>query len=307
MRPHSDPNIARSIMDRLRNEAKNNGEAFNPLLVRYVGFRLLYRLSVSDSRDRFFVKGATMFLLWTGSAHRPTRDIDLLGIRSQDEPEIAQTFRDLCAIACPEDGVVFDPESVQAGLIREEHAYGGIRVTMVGFLGNARVQLQIDIGFGDAVTPEAREVELPSIVLGVPPVRLKGYPAETAIAEKFQALTVLGLENSRMKDFFDIATLTDTMEFEASILGSAIRATFERRKTELPGSTPVALTDEFHENDLVVTRWKAFVRKNDIRPPYDHLPTVIHRIEQFLAPALEVSRTRVPSPAIWYEGEWRDT
>lgn len=293
-------------MDRLRNEVRSTGEAFNPLLVRYVGFRLLHRLSVSDSRDRFFMKGATMFLLWTGSTHRPTKDIDLLGLTTQDESEIEQTFRDLCGIACPEDGVVFDPESVRAGLIREEQTYGGIRVTMVGILGNARVPLQIDIGFGDAVTPEAREVELPAIVRDVPPVRLKGYPAETAIAEKFQALTVLGLENGRMKDLFDIAYLADTMEFEASTLGRAIRATFERRQTEWPDSTPVALTDEFHENDLVATRWKAFVRRNGIQSPYDHLPTVIHRIERFLSPVLETARTTVPSQARWHQGDWRE-
>ena len=304
MRPASDPNVARSVMDRLKNEAKGTGEAFNPLLTRYVGFRLLHRLSVSEFRDRFFVKGATMFLLWTGSTHRPTKDIDLLGLTVQDEAEIAQTFRELCGIACPEDGVVFDPESVQAGLIREEQTYGGIRVTLVGYLGNAKVHLQIDIGFGDAVTPEAQEIELPAIVRDVPPVRLKGYPAESAIAEKFQALTFLGLENSRMKDFFDIAYLADTMEFEASTLGEAIRATFKRRKTDLPESTPVALTKEFYENDLVATRWRAFVRKNDIRSPYNGLQTVIHHVERFLAPALENARSERPSVARWQSGDW---
>lgn len=303
MRPASDPNVARSIMDRLRSEAKRTGEAFNPLLTRYVGFRLLYRLSVSEFKDPFLVKGATMFLIWTGSTHRPTRDIDLLGLDVQDETGTAQIFRGLCVVSCPEDGVLFDPESVRVARIREEQTYGGIRVTLTGNIGNSKIPLQIDIGFGDVVTPEAQEIELPSLVRDVPPVRVKGYSVESAIAEKFQALVVLGLENDQMKDFFDIAYLADTLELEASTLGEAIRATFRRRKTELPESIPIALTERFYESDLVATRWKAFVKKNVIRAPYDDLPTVVSLIERFLVPALEIARTGKLSTATRQDGE----
>lgn len=286
MRSESDPNVARSVMARLLNESRATGEAFNPLLARYVGFRLLHRLSVSPFQDRFYVKGAVMFLFWTGSNHRPTKDIDLLGLTTQDLDEITQTFRNFCLIPCPEDGVVFDVDTVQSELIREEQTYGGVRVTLHGYLGTAKIPLQIDIGFGDAVTPDAQEIELPSILHGVPTARLKGYPAESAIAEKFQSMTVLGLANSRMKDFYDIAYLADTMTFEASTLARAIKATFERRGTPLPTEAPVALTETFYRDEQIDTRWKAFVRKNQIKPPYDDLVHVIEKIKRLIQPLL---------------------
>jgi hypothetical protein len=291
-------------MERLMNESRATGEAFNPLLARYVGFRLLHRLSVSPHRERYLVKGATMFLFWTGSLHRPTKDIDLLGLAEQDDEKAVATFRELCSIPCPTDGVVFDPETVRAEPIGEEQAYGGLRVALVGYVGNAKVPLQIDVGFGDVVTPAAQEVELPSILRDVPATRLKGYPVESAIAEKFQAIAVLGLVNSRMKDFFDIAYLASTMTFEAVTLQEAIRETFRRRSTPLPNRLPLALTDAFYGDQQVKARWAAFVRKNRIRPPFEDLPAVVGTIERLVRPLLELPQAERSPTTTWSNGKW---
>jgi hypothetical protein len=225
-----------------------------------------------------------MFLVWTGSVHRPTRDIDLLGLTEPDEGTLVETFKTICAEGCPEDGVIFEPSTVTAETIREQSAYGGIRVNLVGMIGRARIPLQVDVGFGDAVFPEPKRIELPGLLVGVPSVKLHGYSAETAVAEKFQAMVLLGMGNSRMKDFLDIAHLADNYPIERAVLKEAIVETFKRRGTALPIRVPVALTWEFYENALVQERWQAFVKKNLLASPYNSLPYVIDRISSLVLP-----------------------
>jgi predicted nucleotidyltransferase component of viral defense system len=282
---------AASVNARLKNEAAKNAESFNPMLTRYVGFRLLYRLSISRYADKFLIKGATRFIFWTSSIHRPTRDIDLLSLSHADLDEIRDIFVKLCQLECPEDGVLFDPDSVTSELIREEQAYGGSRIKLTGFLGKARVPLQIDVGIGDAVTPGPVEVVIPAVISGVPEARVRGYPVESAIAEKFHAMTVLGINNSRMKDFYDVAFLADSVPLDPALLREAIIATFDRRKTHLPREVPICLRKELTVDHAVSNRWRAFVRKNSITAPYDDLEYIQSRLSELLLPIIEDQRS----------------
>jgi len=275
----------KSILARLLNEAKRTGETYNTVLARYVGFRLLYRLTQSRHADGFLLKGATMFLFWLGEMHRPTKDFDLLGT-SADANELRSIFTEIANIACEQDGVIFDPDSIVAEAIREEQSYGGVRVTLLGYIGKARIPLQIDIGFGDAVTPEPNEVELPGMIRDVPGAKMKCYNMETSFAEKLEAMARLGLANSRMKDFFDLSKLVRDTDLSHETLGRAIQATFKRRGSELPLEIPVALTETFWGDPIVAVRWRAFVRKNEIVSPLDDLSATCQVIADTVGPIL---------------------
>lgn len=216
---------------------------------------------MSPYADRFILKGAALFTLWTGIPHRTTRDVDLLGFGDPDPRNVKGLIAEILAIKVEDDGFTFDLESLTAGLIREDQAYGGIRVTAVAHIGGARIRLQIDVGFGDAITPEPGKVEFPTLLEFPAPVLL-AYERETVVAEKLEAMVQLGQANTRMKDFFDLHVLSRDFEFDGDVLVEAIRATFERRSTPIPGSTPVALTPEFSEDPAKTMQWNAFVRKS---------------------------------------------
>ena len=299
------PNLAASVMSRLKNEARKTSEPFNIVLDRYVGLRLMYRLSTSQYGDKFYLKGATMFLVWNGSTHRPTRDIDLLGLVERDEKELHDVFQEICRIDCPEDGVSFDANSIVAERIREEQSYGGIRIRLTGFIGSAKIPIQVDVGYGDAVTPDAPDIELPRILPNVPPPKMKGYPAETVISEKLQAMVQLGLGNSRMKDLYDVAMLAGTMQFDRRTLAIAIRATFDRRSTLIPKVMPAALSNEFLKDQQVGERWKSFVQKNTVTGPYSELKSVQQQIRDLVIPVMKDAQTKSYRDAKWQNGEWR--
>ena len=171
------------------------------------------------------------------------------------------------AIDASDDGVRFDFDTHVVGPIRDDQDYGGVRVEVVARITTARVRLQIDVGFGDAITPEA-------IVVDYPAPRLRAYPRETVIVEKLEATTKLGRANSRMKDFYDLAIIARDYDFEAALLLRAIRATFDRRHTPLPRALPVALTAVFAEDPLKQTQWSGFVRKAGIRDASSLVETV---------------------------------
>lgn len=253
--------IGASVQARLLQLARERKEDYQLVLTRYANERLLYRLSRSDHADRFVLKGAALFVLWTGALLRATRDLDLLGFGEPGDKRIAAVFDQVLVLDVDEDGVRFDRESVSVGPIRDDQRYGGIRVLVMAYIGSAKVRLQIDIGFGDAITPEPTEVEFPSL-LDYPAPRLRAYPRETVVAEKLEAMVQLGLANSRMKDFFDLYILSESFEFDGATLVTAIRATFERRGTALPESRPIALTGVFVEDPAKQTQWAAFVRRS---------------------------------------------
>jgi hypothetical protein len=240
--------------------ARQQKEDFQFVLTRYALERLLYRLSRSPHRDAFVLKGAMLFALWGGPRHRPTKDLDLLGRGDNSVERCAQLFRDVCNQAVEEDGLTLLTETVQGERIREDEEYEGVRITFEARLGNARIPIQIDTGFGDVITPGADAVVYPTL-LDFPAPDLPAYPRETVVAEKFQAMVHLGMTNSRMKDFFDLMVLARRFAFDGPLLCRAIRATFERRRTALPSALPTALTAEFYSDGGKQKQWQAFLRK----------------------------------------------
>ena len=294
------PNKAASVRQRLLNRARAEGEDFQVLLTRYVLERFLYRLGRSPYRDQFVVKGAMLFVLWEGDLHRTTRDLDLLGFGSSAIGDIEQTIREIAAVEVEDDGVEFVTETVRGGLIREEQEYEGVRVSAEARVGRARVHLQVDVGFGDAITPEATEAEFPALLDAPPPV-LRAYPKETVIAEKLQALVALGMLNSRMKDFYDLWRLAQHDTFDGSLLVEAVRATFDRRGTPLPEPVPVGLTEEFATDAGKQTQWKAFTRRGRLEEEAT-LEEVITMLHAFLVPVLDAARMASAFERRWKPG-----
>lgn len=293
----AEKNLGASIRARLLNRAKSEGLEFNRLLTRFALERILYRISISEHADRFMLKGALLFDLWFDVPHRPTRDIDLLGFWPADLDALEAAFRDLCAIDS-QDGIRFDPESVKANEIRKEANYGGIRVTLIGRIDGARCSVQVDIGFGDAVVPAPEDVVYPVFFDHLPAPKLRAYPRYTVVAEKFQALTALGIANSRMKDYFDLWVLAEHARFDGAVLSEAIAATFARRGTTLPRATPLGLTEEFAHDAQKQVQWQAFLRRNQLGEV--EFGKVVARLEGFLMPPA----TAVAHGDLW-RGEWR--
>lgn len=294
-------NVAASVRDRLLAHARAHREDAQYVLIRYANERFLYRLSRSAHRDRFILKGATLFTLWGDEPHRPTRDMDFLATGQNSITSILPTFRDICQTAVEEDGILFPPESVTAQERRDEETYPGFHIELLGILGSARLPLQIDLGFGDAVTPPAADVELP-VLLDFPRPRLRAYPRETVVAEKLEAMTKLSIANSRMKDFYDLWYLSRHFAFEGASLSAAIRATFARRNTGLPGDVPLALTDAFAADTSKQAQWTAFVRRSKLTGDGSALPEVIEALHTFLWPPLEAMGRGSDFGLLWEPG-----
>ncbi len=230
-KPRND--LTASIHRRLLNGARERGEDFQLTLVRYGAERLLYRLSQSQHAEQFILKGALLLLLWEDQLYRPTRDVDLEGFGNTNPNHLEAIFRSVCNQVCPEDALSFNANSVTAQEIRTTHEYGGVRVTFVAYLGKARIPMQVDIGYGDAITPDSTTRDFPTL-LELPVPRMRMYPLETVVAEKFEAMVRLGRGNSRMKDFRDLLTFARRCEFEGPVLAKAVRATFKQRKPSRP-------------------------------------------------------------------------
>jgi predicted nucleotidyltransferase component of viral defense system len=273
-------NLPASVKQRLMNHARQHRVDFNTVLVRYAMERLLFRLSESSHANDFYLKGAMLFVLWESNPHRPTKDMDLLFIPQHDGDEVARIFREIARMEVSDDGIDFDPGSVAVEEIREENAYGGLRVKLVARLGTGRLPLQIDVGLGDSVYPETDWAEFPAL-LDFPPPRIRAYPIETVVAEKYQAIVELGLRNSRMKDYYDIHYLLRKFQFNGEELHEAIRQTFERRKTDVPQEQPPGLSPDFAQSAQKQIQWQAFLRKNGLENVGD-LPDVVESIEHFL-------------------------
>jgi predicted nucleotidyltransferase component of viral defense system len=296
-------NLPASVRQRLLMTSQQRGEPFDLVLTQYAIERLLYRLSQSRFADRFLLKGAMLFRIWTENSHRPTRDLDLLGTGPAEADELAAIFREICSTPVEPDGLDFLGDSVKASPIREEAVYGGIRVNTEARLGNVRVHVQTDVGFGDAVTPEPLEIEFPGL-LDFPTPRLRSYPLYTVVAEKLEAMVLLGEANSRMKDFYDLWFLSRNFEFDGETLISAICATFGRRKTPLPAQLPTALHDEFAE--LKSLQWNAFQRKNRLGDT--PMLEVIQVIRDFAARPLNDAFHGRPLNSKWTPGAgWSDS
>lgn len=276
-------NVAASVRERLYQLSQKRGEDFQLMLTRYGLERLLYRLGQSKYRDRFVLKGAMLFSFWGGELYRATRDVDFLGFGDSSAQEMKKVFRDLCDVSVEDDGLVFKAESVVAETIRDAMEYGGVRVTLEARLEQARIPIQADIGFGDAVTPAAEEIEYP-VLLNAHAPKIRAYPKETVVAEKYEAAVRLGIANSRMKDFYDLWIMSRTFDFDGERLSEAIRKTFERRKTKLPESVPTAFTQEFYDAQAKLNQWRAFLNKGLVTGKEILLADVVNVLRDFLLP-----------------------
>lgn len=299
-------NVAASVQAKLLQISRNSKLSLQDLLERYCTERLLYRLSRSPYQSRFILKGAMLLIAWgEGSSERVTRDADLLGLGDNSPVAAAATFREICNFKVEDDGVGFETDSVKAEEIRAEQEYVGVRVTLHARVGKARIPVQADIGFGDAFTMEAEEIEFPSL-LEMPKPVLRAYTKETSLAEKFEAMVTLGERNSRMKDYFDVWLLARRFDFKGEILAKAIAVTFARRKTEIPSAVPVGLSPGFATDLTKQNQWKAFWRKAVRTEPIPDFKEVIEHAGEFLLPAAQVALTATKWQGVWSKGgPWR--
>lgn len=272
--------VGASVRARLLTLAREKGQAFDLLLTRYATERLLYRLSTTPHRDRFVLKGAMLITTWFDDPHRPTRDVDLLGYGDPAPEPMLAVFKEICAVK-ENDGILFDVEALRIDLIREQLEYGGLRLRTTARLAGARIAVVIDIGFGDAIEPGVEEINLP-VMLDLPAPRLRAYPRETVVAEKFQAMVLFGLANTRMKDYYDIWILSRSYAFDAERLSRAIAATFERRGTAIPEDLPDALTPAFSTDATKQRQWEAFAR--DLAAEVPSLEVIVADLAGFLMP-----------------------
>lgn len=276
-------NLAHSILDRLLNLTRQNGWNFTEVLVRYALERLIARVGKSPYSRTLILKGGTMFVVWQkGLVGRPTMDADM-EFRGEGTPEdLKRVFAEIMSLPM-EDAIRFDLELLDAGYIREDDQYGGVRVTTVAYMGNAKIPVQVDVGIGDAITPTARVSEYPLLLSSLPHAKMRMYPPETSVAEKLETLVKRGIENSRMKDFYDLKVLFEIFDFDKAILQSAVRRTFERRQTPMPNGLPTALTDEFATNAKKIAQWKGFCRKSRIEtiPLSEVLAQLADKVDEY--------------------------
>lgn len=294
-------NIPASVRQRLRDLAKRRNEDFNLVLTKYGLERVLFRLGRSQYRDLLILKGALLFEIWTKERHRPTRDMDLLAYGSNEVERFVGIFQSICTDEIEEDGLTFDVKAIEGKRIKEDADYEGIRLQFTAYLGNIRIPVQIDIGFGDVVTPAPVEVEYPTL-LNLPAPVVSAYPRETVVAEKFEAMVKLGMANSRMKDFHDLHSLAGQFNFDGAILARAIAVTFARRKTQMPTALPIALSAEFYDDQSKRLQWSAFAQRNRLYVEPRELSEVVRAVAAFLMPVRAALWEQRAFSAVWLPG-----
>lgn len=276
---------AASVRARLLNQAKAVREEFERTLVRYANERLLYRLGASAARDRCVLKGASLLTAWMRDPYRATRDVDLLAMGSSDDASIRAMLHEICDVPCPDDGLRFDLTGLLIEDLRTGKEYAGKRARFLAFLGAARIRVQVDFGYGDAIVGGSQEIEYPTMLAGLPPARLRAYPREATVAEKFEAMVSLDMQNSRMKDFHDIWALSSAFGFEGNGLRQAIAACFERRGTSLGEEAPRALTAAFYSVPEIESRWRNYLAAGGVLvAPPAQFEVIGEQIIGFLGP-----------------------
>ena len=305
MSPSKTKNYAASVRQRLLNYARSSGQDFIFVLRTFAMERLLYRLSRSPYVENFVLKGAMLFKLWTGDFYRQTRDIDVLAFKSQTIDSLKAIFQDISQIPFIDDGLTYLSDTVNVNEIREEQQYGGLRVTLTAMLGAAKIHLQVDCGFGDAVTPDPVVRDFPTL-LDFPAPQLRTYPKETVVAEKFEAIVSLGMANSRMKDVYDLWVLACDFSFSGAVLAMAIENTFNRRRTHFPIGSPEAFKATFIQNPMKQTQWQAFVRKTRFVKVDKDFGKTIDLLRIFLLPPLESIQKSKSFKMTWQpNGPWQ--
>jgi Nucleotidyl transferase AbiEii toxin, Type IV TA system len=301
--------IQASIKARLLNKVKETGDEFELFLVRYACERFLYRVGASTMRERCILKGAGLLTLWMNDPYRSTRDVDLLAIGSSDAANIMNIMKVICSVPCYEDGLAFDLGSLEISPIREEAEYQGQRAVLNAYLGKAKIRVQIDFGFGDAVSPGPEEAEYPTIIKDLPAPQLRIYPKVVTITEKFEAMVKLGRQNSRMKDFHDIWALSSTFSFNGAQLREAILNCFERRKTPWTLEVPDPLTQTFYTHDKLHGFWNSYLRSGAFgTPPPADFETIGEQVREFLGPVRDCIIDKYPFDMHWPAvGPWMVT
>lgn len=297
--------VAASVRQRLLNQARATNRPFQEILQYFAMERFLYRLSLSPHATKFILKGALMFVVWKGPLSRPTKDIDFLARLDNSMNAVVTAIREVCNQVVEPDGLVFDTATIAGSTIREDADYSGVRVTFRVTLENARIAMQIDVGFGDVVTPAAKQTDYPTI-LELPPPRLLGYNRETMVAEKFEAMVKLGVLNSRMKDFFDIWIVSREFDFDGTALTKAVARTFANRGTAID-LRPAALTDEFANDPAKRAQWSGFLRKSKLTGVPEDLTVIVREIGAFLWPVAAAASATAPLKRHWpAQGPWSD-
>ena len=296
-------NIAHSVHDRLLNQAHQTGRTFRELLQYFAMERFLYRLAQSPHAEKFVLKGALMLTVWEAPSQRPTMDVDLLGQLDNDIGFIIGIVKEICSGDVEPDGLVFEANSARGERITEAADYEGVRVRFNGSLGSARIFMRIDVGFGDVVVPKPEVVEYPAL-LDFPAPRLRGYSRESTVAEKFEAMTKLGIVSSRMKDWYDIWVLSRGFDFDGATLAEAIKRTFDNRGTRVDWQ-PVALTEEFAQDEVKRSQWRAFVLRSRLADAPRDLAEVVASLASFLGPPAKALASRGPFRKSWRApGPW---
>lgn len=292
-----------SVRQRLLNQARDTNRPFNEFLQRYAMERFLFRLGASKHARKFVLKGALLFTAWGAPMSRPTMDIDLLGKTKNTIEAVTGAIAEICETTVEADGLVFGADSLRAERIAEDANYEGIRVRFIGHLGTARVNMQLDIGFGDVVVPRVQQVKYPTI-LNMPEPHLRCYSRETTVAEKYEAMAKLGILNSRMKDFYDIWLLSRLYEFDGAVLAKAISETFAHRGT-LIEPEPIALKDEFTADTTKQIQWQAFATKGVMEDVPGKLLEIIGSVRTFLGPVAKALAAGRPFQETWRApGPW---
>ena len=297
-------NTAASVHQRLLDRARATDRPFNEFLQHFAMERFLYRLSKSEYADRFILKGALLLRVWGAPFVRPTMDIDVLG-RTSDAPEaLVDIVREICRKAVDVDGLEFDNDSVTGESITEEADYAGVRLHFRCKLGTARVKMQVDVGFGDVVTPEPSMVEYPTL-LGHQPPKLLAYPRETVIAEKFQIMLHRGMFNSRLRDYYDIWLLSRSFPFNGVLLAKAIKKTCRHRDTPIV-ERPAGLSAEFAADVARRTQWRAFRRKSNLEDAPEDLTVLVEEVAKFLGPIAHAPGQNGDFQHVWEPtGPWK--
>ena len=297
-------NVAASVRARLLNHAREHQVDFQWVLIRYALERFLFRLSVSPHKELFVLKGAILYAAWLQDPFRATHDLDLLALADRETAPLLEIIRDVCTQPVTDDGLHFNAENIRAGPFSQDRAHGAFRIRTAAHLSTAIIPVQIDIGFGDAVTPDPVELEYP-VLLNHPRPTLNAYPRETVVAEKFEAVVALDLANSRMKDFHDLLAMSRLLSFNGKTLAAAIRATFETRGTPIPRDPPPPLTHAFSEDPQKLRQWRSFLTRDPLLIDKPDLHTVTREIRDFIMPAAAAATDDRPLLGQWtLEGGW---
>jgi hypothetical protein len=299
--------VAASVRARLLHQAKARGEEFERTLARFAGERLLFRLGACPARDRCILKGASLLAVWMPDPYRATRDVDVLASGPTDDDAIRSLIAEICAVACPEDGLRFDLSELVVEAIRAEEEYSGKRARFRAFLGQARIAVQLDLGVGDAIAIAPEEITYPTMLSSLPAPRLRAYPREQTVAEKFEAMVKLDTQNSRMKDFHDVWALAGAFEFDGAALQRAVAVCFERRRTPWTEEAPRALTTAFYHLPELANRWRNYLAAGAVLiPPPARFGDIGERITSFLGPVRDSIVATEPLVQTWPpSGPWK--